>query len=412
MRVVKSLRVLAFSLAVASGIIFSMWAGGASERLELRPDKSRTRGTWEIDLKRANRNNGGLNIEIHESRSNSRWQWINADHAPRIEKKKNGDVDFVIASDAGELVFHGAADGNTAAGDYKFEANEAFSSEAGKLLKRDLSPEDLLEMGFADVTIRYIKDVEAAGITLAYEDVLTLRRYGLQKEALKEFVSIGFNKTGDIVNLRNHGVSADFARKTRELDYGKSVEELVRLRNFGITPEYLKSWKDAGFGLDAEEVVRVRNHGLQADYAAAWKKAGFDFSTDELIRARNSGVPSDFAGALAASGSRPTLDEAIRLRQFGVNADYFREMKKLNPKYTTEEIVKFRQHGVQPEYVRDLGEGGRFSAEQIVKLRNSGVPANYVAALNVEGRKPLEAEAIIELRNRGVSAETARKLRE
>lgn len=410
MRVLKSIRVFAFSMAAAITLTLAIWAGGANGQLELRPDKSRTKGTWDVDLKRAGRNSG-LNIEIREGR-NTHSQWINSDRAPRIEKKKNGDVDFVIASAAGDLRFHGSAEGNTASGEYSFEADETFRAEAGKLLKRDLSTEDLLEMAFADVTISYIKDVEGAGIPANFDDVLKLRRYGLERETLKAFVAVGFKKTDEIIKLRNFGVTPDFAQKTGELGYGKTVDELVHLRNFGITPEYLKSWKDAGFALDAEEVVRLRNQGLQADYAAAWKKAGFDFSTDELIRARNFGVPSDFAGALAGSGSRPTLDEAIRLRQFGVSAEYFREMKRLNPKYTIDEIVRFRQYGVQPEYVRDLREGGRFSAEQIVKLRNNGVPANYVAALNVEGRKPLEAEAIIELRNRGVSADTARKLRE
>ena len=411
----------AFTTAVAAFMILVATANAAlfgknhnDHALTLVPEKSRTEGEWRasVDVLKPNRRSG-INIEIREDRSIYGF-YLPTERAPRIEGKTSdgSTLHFTIAAESGDLEFDGIVKKKIASGRYVFEPNKEYAAEAGKLLRTDLSNDDLLKLAFGRITLGYIKGVHEALPAANLEDVIRLRNHGLDPDGIKAFVAAGFTRVEDLTRLRSHGVTPEYATKARAAGYGKTAEEITRLRNHGVTPEYLTGWKDAGFALTTEEVVKLRNFGVQPEYGAAWKNAGYNIDPEGLTRAKNFGVPIEFAAALGGN-KKPSLEEVIRMRQFGINADYYRDIKNLKPDYTVEEIIRLRQFGVTTDYVKAIcATRNDFTAEHIVKLRQFGVPAEYVAALNVPDRKPLDAPAIIDLRNRGVSAETARKLRE
>jgi len=416
-----------FTLAAAVMASFLLMVNGTAalfgrkwddDRLTLVPDKSRAEGEWHAGLSglKPSRftSSAGINVEIREGNSTYGF-YLPTERAPRLDGKlSDGErIHFTINAESGDLQFDGAVKGKSAEGHYVFEPNKQYAAEAGKLLKAELTNDELLKLAFARISLGYIRAVAETLPAVTLEEVVRLRNFGLDPDAIKAYVAAGFTKIDDLTRLRSFGVTPDYATKARAAGYGKTAEELTRLRSFGVTPDDLAGWKNAGFALSTDEVVRMRQFGVQPDYAAAWKKAGFVLNPEQLVHARNFGVPIDFAQAVASVNPKTSLEEVIHMRQFGVTADYFRQIKEHKPNYTTEEIVHLRQFGVTPEYVKAVaGSRSDFTAEQIVKLRNFGVPADYVAALNVPDRKPLDAEAIIDLRNRGVSADTARKLRE
>lgn len=409
------LALLLFASATVAALFGHKWQ---DDRLTLLPDKSRTEGEWHAGISTLNRsrvnNAAGINIEIREGTTT--WVfYLPNERAPLLDGK-TGDgehVHFSIAAESGDLQFDGVVKGKSAEGHYVFEPNKQFVGDAGESLKTKLANEDLLKFAFARITLAYIRGVAETLPSVTPEDIVRLRNFGLEPDAIKAYVAAGFSKVDDLTRLRSFGVTPDYASKVRAAGYGKTAEEVTRLRSFGVTTDDLVGWKNAGFALSADEVVKMRSFGVQPDYGAAWKKAGFDVNAEGLIHARNFGVPVDFAAAVAAAKPKPSLEEIVRMRQFGITADYFREIKEYKPNYTVAEIIRLRQFGVMPEYVKALaGSRGDFTAEQIIKLRNFGVPAEYVAALNLPDRKPLDADAIIDLRNRGVSVEAARKLRE
>jgi hypothetical protein len=411
----------AFTTAVAAFLIYVATTNAAlfgksynDHELTLVPEKSRTEGEWRasVDVLKPNRRSG-INIEIREDRSTYGF-YLPMERAPRIEGKTSdgATLHFTIAAESGDLEFDGIVKKKIASGRYVFEPNKEYAAEAGKLLRTELSNDDLLKLAFARITLGYIKGVHEALPSANLEDVVRLRNHGLDPDGIKAFVAAGFSRVEELTRLRSHGVTPEYATKARAAGYGQTAEEITRLRNHGVTPEYLTGWKDAGFALTTDEVVKLRNFGVQPEYGAAWKKAGYDIDPEGLTRAKNFGVPIEFAAALGGD-KKPTLEEVIRMRQFGINAAYYRDIKNLKPDYTVEEIVRLRQFGVTTDYVKAIcATRNDFTAEHIVKLRQFGVPADYVAALNVPDRKPLDAQSIIDLRNRGVSAETARKLRE
>jgi hypothetical protein len=357
------------------------------EAIQISAGDSLAEGTWTVDLDayRDARHNGLL-LEFHKD--NSTWvHSISSERAPRLDAQieNGGDIHFTIQSDPGDLEFTGTIVKKIAKGKYRFKPNAAFVAEGSKLLKQDLSQEDLLEFLFSDISLEYIRGMAGAGIDVNAKSIRALRNHGVQLKQAKEFAEAGFKNPDDLVRFRDHGVQPTLARDAKNFGFARGAEEIVRLRDHGVSPEYLQGWKEAEFKFSADELVRMRDHGLKADYAAAWKKAGFNLSADDLIRARDFGVPTEFATALGASAPRPTIDEAIRMRQFGVDAKYYRAIRELNAGYTVEDIVRFKQFGV---------------------------PVDYISAINVAGRPAVDSQTIIDLRNRGVSPETARKLRQ
>jgi hypothetical protein len=87
--------------------------------------------------------------------------------------------------------------------------------------------------------------------------------------------------------------------------------------------------KKADPSLKPGELVRLRNSGVSADYVQAWRQAGFNCSSEDLIRLRNNGVPSDFAAAVQVKGRKPlSVDTLIRLRNRGVTAAEIRELRE------------------------------------------------------------------------------------
>lgn len=383
-RVTAALAAILF-LTATTWVQARLW--GDEDRLVLTPGGSLTDGKWKLDLDayQDSRRNG-LQVEIKTGPNSMRVQSLPSERAPRLDRYSDKDaIHFSIETDPGDLVFTGTVARKIASGTYRFEPKADFTSEAGKLLKRDLSTEDLLELAFSDVSLKFIRTVAAAGITADYDGILLLRHNGVSAEMAKGYAEAKVRKPSDIVRLRNFGASPEFARDARAAGYGESIDDLVKLRSFAVSVDFLKSWKDAGFALSTEEIVKVRNFGLNAEYGAAWKKAGYNLTVDEMVRARNFGVPADFAAAIVSKGARPSIDEAIKMRQFGVDAKYFKSIREASTNY---------------------------SAGDIVKLRQFGVPADFVAAVNIPGRTPVDAQTIVDLRNRGVSADMARKLRE
>jgi hypothetical protein len=412
---------LAFKTAVTAFLLFIATTNAAlfgktynDHALTLVPEKSRAEGEWRasVDVLKSN-HRSGINIEIREDRSTYGF-YLSTERAPHIEGKTSdgATLHFAIPAESGDLEFDGIVKNKIASGHYTFAPNKEYATEAGKLLRTDLSNDDLLKLAFARITVGYIKGVHEALQSANLEDIVRLRNHGLDPDGIKAFIAAGFSRVDDLTRLRSHGVTPEYATQARASGYGHTADEITRLRSFGVTPEYLTGWKDANFTLTTDEVVKLRSFGVQPEYGAAWKKAGFDINPESLTRAKRFGVPIEFAAALAGD-KKPSLEEVIRMRQFGINADFYRDLKNLKPDFTVEEIIRLRQFGVTPEYMKAIcATRNDFTAEQIVKLRSFGVPAEYVAALNIPDRKPLDAQSIIDLRSRGVSAETARKLRE
>jgi hypothetical protein len=94
------------------------------------------------------------------------------------------------------------------------------------------------------------------------------------------------------IELRNHGVAADFIREINALGFGPyDVRQMIDLSTHGARLELFRALKDAGF-LRAEprEIIEAATHGLQASDLREAKRYGSNLTLRQIIRLKHAGV--------------------------------------------------------------------------------------------------------------------------
>lgn len=280
---------------------------------------------------------------------------------PRDDLRDVGDS-RIIERDAGRLVLDGSPEDWLGSGEFNFTPAPAYTAELKALLGADPSLRDLFGVFMEKLPLAYIR---AAGASLETP------------------------KLGDILQLRHHGVTADYLQQTSAAGV-RRVDDIVRLRVHGVSADFPQVLAAAGYRYSPEEIVQLRVHGVSARYAADWKRAGYNLAAKDLIQLRIHGVEPELG--LARGEAAP--DSAAPL-----------------PPFAAQELIKLRNHGVRPDQVRDWQRAGfHWTADELVRLRQHGVNVDYARATLVPGRPPLTADTLIELRQRGVSPELARRM--
>src|SRR5688500_517178 len=227
-----------FSLALLAPTLLAFNSADAAlfgrdwndQALSLAPEKSGAEGDWRanVEVLKGNRRSG-INIEIREDRSTYGF-YLPTERAPRIEgKTSNGSaVQFTIEAESGDLQFNGVVKNKIASGRYVFEPDKQYAADAGKLLKVELTNDELLKLAFARISIGYIRGVSEALPSAKLEDIVRLRNFGLEPDGIKAYIAAGFAKPDEMTRLRSHGVTPEYATKARDAGYGKTVEDLTR----------------------------------------------------------------------------------------------------------------------------------------------------------------------------------------
>jgi hypothetical protein len=66
-----------------------------------------------------------------------------------------------------------------------------------------------------------------------------------------------------MVQLKIHGVGADFMRDSKALGYNFTAQELVNLRLHGVDGRYLRRLHDSGMkNLTADKIQKLKIHGI------------------------------------------------------------------------------------------------------------------------------------------------------
>lgn len=127
--------------------------------------------------------------------------------------------------------------------------------------------------------------------------------------------------TAQLIDLSYHQGMLDFIREVSRLGYRNlTVQDYIDLRNHGVTAEYLKGLKDAGYELGSEAVMQLRMHGVPVDFARRARNLGYTFTPDDLVQLRMHGVDGAYLQRLRDAGMRElTAEQISRLRQHGVD---------------------------------------------------------------------------------------------
>lgn len=298
-------------------------AGGAILLAALLLPGQDGRHEWEIS--RYNGNTVRFTIERwkpgHHNRSTSdvpvdRFRGLTAafDH--------RGAVKFEYVQDAGRLICEGRISSfGSGAGTFTFAPNPDFTAELGRL-------------GYRTPTDNQLFDMMLMGVNL--DDARAARETGLNASV------------GDLLDMRIHGVSADFMRETRRAGYRNlAAQDLVQMKIHGVSSEFLHDLKSAGYEIPTNQVVELRIHGVNSQLLRELK----DFDL------------------------HPSATDMVQLKIHGVGADFMRDAKALGYNFTSQELVNLRIHGVDGRYLRRLHDSGmkNLDADKIQKLKIHGI---------------------------------------
>jgi beta-lactamase regulating signal transducer with metallopeptidase domain len=111
---------------------------------------------------------------------------------------------------------------------------------------------------------------------------------------------------------------------------------------------FLAALVAAGYGgISVDEIIDLRNHGVSADFLRAIGQSGVGkVSTKELIAMAENGVRPDFFRAMRQAFPQTTVREIVEAAQNGLNADDLRQAKEFSPNLTLPQIIRLKQAGV------------------------------------------------------------------
>jgi beta-lactamase regulating signal transducer with metallopeptidase domain len=215
----------------------------------------------------------------------------------------------------------------------------------------------------------------------------------------------------DLIRLKTHGVTPEFARQVQAAGLQPSAEELVKLRIHGVTPEFIAETKGAGLNLTLDQLVKFRIHGVNMAAVKEMKSLGYELTPDQMVKMHIHGLTPALAREAKQLGvGEPDFDQLIKMQIHGVTPEYAAAVKQAGvADLSLERLVKFRIHGVEPDQIREFRELGftNLSADEVVSLAVHGVTPAFIRAAHKQGFKDLSLDKIIKLKQLGILEEPA-----
>ena len=291
----------------------------------------------------------------------------------------DGPVKFEYVRKAGRILCEGTVAGGQASGPFTVVVDPSFVAALEKMGYSAPHDDEAFSLVLSDVTLSYAQAVRDTGLT---------------------------SSIGDLVELENHGVGADYVRAVRQegfTDY--SAEQISRLRDHGVDPKYLKAIKAAAPGLSIEEIDSLYDHGVKPDYYKSMKAAAPQLGIEQIDSLYDHGVKADSYSGFASLSPKLSIEEINSLCDHGVNPEYYRSVRSADPSLGIEQIDSLYDHGVKPEYYQSVRSADpNLSIEQIDSLYDHGVKAEAYTGFASVDRK-LSIEEINSLYDHGVGPE-------
>jgi hypothetical protein len=212
---------------------------------------------------------------------------------------KGREVRFEVHRDAGVLSFAGTFDGSgpgaKGRGSFVFTGDPRYALEMERLGPRAGSGQDQLQLAWRDVSLEYVRDLQALGYgELTRDQLLELRARGVTADSIRELAALGYRDlpASRLVELSMYDVTPAFIGELAALGYeGLSAQELVDCRIQNVTSRFIRELGELGYrGLPARTLIELRIQGVDAEFVRELQHRGHGgLSPSELIDARLTG---------------------------------------------------------------------------------------------------------------------------
>ena len=121
----------------------------------------------------------------------------------------NGDIEFNLRRDAGNVSFRGRFDNGRGAGTYVFTPDPEYMSAMSRLGFEGLDRSDLLKLALHDVSRTFASSIQAQGYRTDIDDLLRMRIHGVDADYVTAFRQAGYKDLTirDLLKTRIHGAT-------------------------------------------------------------------------------------------------------------------------------------------------------------------------------------------------------------
>lgn len=238
---------------------------------------------------------GPVSVQLHYEITDpgERWSWSTiADSA--LSSAPGNSQTLTFSREAGDFVCSLPNGRPGAAGTLRFVPNAGF---AAALRSRGLAApneKEQFRLAFGAFKLQTLDGLLRGGFQRPdVADLMHLLDNGITDEYIADIGSLRFApKTVDgLVRMRQHGVSASYAKVLLEAFPGTDADALVAARDHGVSQQYVEDLMRTGYRASLADLVRLRNHGVSAAYVERLRRHGYThLSVEEIIRLRESGV--------------------------------------------------------------------------------------------------------------------------
>ena len=251
---------------------------------------------------------------------------------------------------------------------------------------------------------------QALGDTLSIEQLIRLRRYGIDGDFIRGVKDLGFTDLTlrALTNLAKYGADPEYIRAIRAAGFTDlDPEELARMAKYGLDAEFAEAVHAAGYNTDGEGLIDMAKYGADAAFIAEMRATGLtDVSADDLARMAKYGVDSDLIATLNRLGYTDLdVDDFISMAKYGVDEDLIIALQELG--YTAleaDDVKRMLKYGVDPDFIRTMAQAGYadLSADDLVAMSKYGVDEDFVTFLAEQGYTDVTVDDLITASKYGV----------
>jgi hypothetical protein len=130
----------------------------------------------------------------------------------------------------------------------------------------DLPSREINELQIHGVSADYMRDLNIYGLKPRATDIVQMKIHGIDPEYLKSLKDAGYGdlSASQITELKIHGLDPKFIQAAKELGYDFNTRDLVDLKIHGVSADYLRHLRDSGMrNLSAQQITKLKIHGVE-----------------------------------------------------------------------------------------------------------------------------------------------------
>ncbi|HEY6445325.1 MAG TPA: M56 family metallopeptidase [Acidobacteriaceae bacterium] len=325
----------------------------------------------------------------------------------------DGPVKFDYLRDSGRILCQGNVTGGRASGPFTVLLNPTFVSALQNLGYAAPRDDEAFALVTSDVTLDFARAVRDTGLTSSVSDLVELKNHGVSAVYVRAVRQEGFTNltASEISDLRDHGVDPGYLRAIKAAGPNLSINAIDSLYDHGVKPDYYKSMIAAAPQLSIDQIDSLYDHGVEPDSYKGFASVDSRLSIEDIDGLRDHGVKPEYYQSIKSANPTLSIDAIDSLFDHGVKPDSYKRFVSVDPKLSIDNIDGLYDHGVDPDAYKGFASvDARLSIEQIDSLHDHGVEPGFY-----QGIKAADSTASIEeintLRDHGVELEYLRQIR-